>query len=397
MVDCILRDYLRKKQDFGEDEFKRIIGNRFFNQEYQLLRSKDDPIYTVECGGLFDSSLKFNTEWHYILAEIEYSGITNVSPIVIGTNQIGWIVPITTVMDRTEAIKQSSDEDEMNNAIDRSLLGLIFSQDCFKHSDFSGDAKGTWSLLDFYDPNIGVALIEENKLPTQMLSGSKLKPSSISGLNSMLITKGFVPYDRVLVTIPFSQPTQTGSIRVSEISLDLENSSNTISWLLAHAAKDSTPVGCFFGLYQIIEMLSRMVFEVAVMLIHKTSSTLNLNYHTLNRTLGWITDKERHVRWVLERFCDSLDDDDFQDSAKVFIYEIDPNRKTKDESYQLLYAIRNKIAHSQSHWRFNPLALEYLQRVNTELMNLLQEILNSFSISRGESSLEITIAEKLAA
>lgn len=397
MIDCILRDYLRKEQDFGEDELKRIIGHRFFNQEYQLLRDIDNPIYTLECGGLFDPSQKFNFEWQYILVETDHSGITNVSPIVTETNQIGWMVPITTVTDRSEAIKLSSDEDEMNYVIDRSLLGLIFSQDCFKHSEFSGDAKGEWSLLNFYNHNIGVALFDKKNLPTQMLVGSEMKPSSLAGLNSMLVTKGLIPYDQVSTTKPFSQPPQTGSIRVSETSVDLENYSRTISWLLAHAAKDPTPVGCFFGLYQIIEMLSEMVFEVAVKVIHKTSSKLTLNYYSLNRTLGWISDKERHVRWILERFCNSLDDEDFQDSAKVFIYEIDPNRQEKDNSYQLLYAIRNKIAHSQSRWRHNPLAREYLQKVNTELMNLLQEILKSFSISLGESSLGKTIAKKLAA
>jgi len=398
MVECLLRHYLKKVQHLDRNDMNVIVGERFDGDSYDLLNRSGEPLYSVRCGEVESDIDRVDPDWLIVPTRTEFSRSDNLVPLRLESIKIGWCVPLNSMLHRADAIMDVDDETGARNALDAAIVGMIMDPECIQFSRFMGDRSAkNYNIEDFYDMSTAVIVLEKKELPSEMMANSVLKEESLAGLKSMLVTKAYVPYihSEVGHTIA-EQPKQDSGIELRNFSSSLHASVKAVEWLLIHAANDPTPVGTFFGLYQVLEVLMSYVFQTGVKAIWELTHGTTVNAYNLERELRRITNRENRLRYIFERFCGCTTSSALViEEANEFLFALDADRKKATACHDAIYRVRNKVVHAQAHWRLSFNANECLQRVNVALYLLMGEVLSGFSLANGEASLKDFLKSRL--
>ncbi len=338
----------------------------------------------------------YDSNWLAILTRTEFSNSEDIMAIEVNENRTGWVVPLNSIMNRDDCIATSDNPLETNLLLDRAITALIFDEQCYKYFQFSGNMDDAWTLFDFYDKSTAVILFDISILQNH-ISNPSTNPNAIEGLKGMLASRGYTPFfDRTHSELRIAEAPINHMINVFPLSLDLVQDADILTGFVINAAEARTLTGMFFNLYQTIEYLSVKVYETASGLVDDYKSVNTVQPYKLNRTLKMISGQETQLKWVLEKFCDSLDSaDDFVDAANSFLRTIN-QEGNYTSCHKALYQTRNEIVHSQARFSRIPQALAELQNVNLIFYKIVSELLSNFSTNYGENMIRDRIHRKLS-
>ena len=113
MTDCILRHFLLDIPEGGEEISKKVRGDRFVDEYYQLFENAKSKsfLFQIDCGKREKGFKEIDDNWHFIPYRSPSSRIDRLLRIKIEERHVGWVVPIESIVERENAISEFDDDD----------------------------------------------------------------------------------------------------------------------------------------------------------------------------------------------------------------------------------------------------------------------------------------------